>query len=335
MLGSKAWSLVHPLVELVCRLGLDRRRVLRRLGVSNTDLAEQRIPIDRVFALWADAVHTASDLALPLKIGNAVRLDDLQLMGFAIMTAPTGHEALARAIRYSPLIADSGRWRADAGGDRITVRWLRDGDRSLGHRIANESGLAQFVGCLRQICGPAFAPAGVHFRHRAPASAAHHRAYFRCAVDFAEADDAFWFDRRVLDSAPAAVNPRLAAFVREHAEARLRSHGASPAAQARDAIERTVGKGERPSATAVAGSLGLAERTLRRRLRAGGASFSELVDDVLRERARTLVAEGTRPLTDVALELGFSDTSAFSHAFKRWFGDSPREVRRAARSAAA
>ena len=35
------------------------------------------------------------------------------------------------------------------------------------------------------------------------------------------------------------------------------------------------------------------------------------------------------PLVEIALRLGYSDHTAFSRAFSRWFGASPRELRRA------
>ncbi|HSK02779.1 MAG TPA: AraC family transcriptional regulator ligand-binding domain-containing protein [Kofleriaceae bacterium] len=339
VLGTNAWTLVRPILDVASGLGLPRPRLLRELGLAAaTEPAEVRIPIERVWALWAGVARQLGDPLLPLRIARATRLEDLQLMGFAILTAPTGHAALAQAIRYAPLITDSGRWSAEEDGDRITVRWVREGERRLGHRLANEAGLAQFVACMRQLCGDRFAPAGVRFRHAAPPAEAvvdGHRAFFRCPVAFGGADDAFWFERRALQIVPPAANPGLAAFVRDHAERSLGSLGGSLLARTRDAIDRALRAGERPGAEAAARELGMSERTLRRRLAVGGASFSTLVDEMLRERARTLVAATPRSITDIAIDLGFSDASAFSHAFRRWHGCAPRELRaRRARSAA-
>ncbi len=331
MLGTNAWSLVRPILDVACGQGLPRPPLLRGLELPpGADPTEIRFPIERVWALWADAARQLGDPLLPLAIARAMRLEDLQLMGFAILTAPTGHAALAQAIRYAPLVTDSGRWSAEAEGERITVRWVREGERRLGHRLANEAGLAQFVACMRQLCGDRFAPAGVRFRHAAPPAQAvldGHRAYFRCAVAYGAADDAFWFDRRALEIVPPASNPGLAAFVRDHAELRLGRLGGSILERARDAIDRALSRGERPTAEAAAAELGLSERTLRRRLAESGTSFSALADEMLRERARALVADAPRSITDIALELGFSDASAFSHAFRRWHGCSPRDLR--------
>jgi AraC family transcriptional regulator len=62
----------------------------------------------------------------------------------------------------------------------------------------------------------------------------------------------------------------------------------------------------------------------------GVSPHQYLVRARLRRAARLLVAE-TRPITDVALDVGFADLSNFVRTFHRAAGVSPREFRRAAR----
>lgn len=320
--GSKAWAGVRRVVDVAVAAGLDRASMLRRLGLRRGG-DDVRVPIARLFDLWDHVARTVRDPALPVRAGAPANLEQLELMGLAILTAATGHEALDRAVRYTPLLTDTGRWEHEQNGEVTTVRWVRAGERSLGHRLANEGGMVQFVACMRQVCGPRFAPAEVRFRHAAPTTIDAHRGFFRCPVEFAAGDDAFSFPSRVLDVVPAAHNPAIAAFVRSHAEERLRATTASTRAAAYAAILRDPGGG----ADEIALALGLGERTLRRRLREEGTSLRALVDEARRERARALVATSVRPLTEIALEVGFSDSSAFSHAFRRWFGRAPSALR--------
>ena len=295
---------------------------MQRLGVA------RRVPIEHVLALWADCAHATGDIAVAIRVGRHMRLEALELMGLAVLTAQDGHAALAQAIRYAPLITDSGRWSLDDDGELITIRWTREGDRWLGHRLANEAGLVQFVACMRQLCGPRFTPTRVQLRHRAPCSTTAHRAYFRCPVEFGADDDSFAFERRVVDVAAPAANPAVAAFVREHADAHLGAFS-STTTRVRAAIEQMLYAGERPTIDRAVLAIGTSERTLRRRLAVEHTSWAMLLDDTLRERARTLVTQTNQPLTAIALQLGFSDASAFSHAYRRWFGCSARHARAA------
>jgi AraC-like DNA-binding protein len=54
----------------------------------------------------------------------------------------------------------------------------------------------------------------------------------------------------------------------------------------------------------------------------------ELVDETRRARAEDLLARPNLKLTELAFALGFSEHSAFTRAFRRWFGVSPRDFRR-------
>ena len=77
-----------------------------------------------------------------------------------------------------------------------------------------------------------------------------------------------------------------------------------------------------PSLERIAKDLGLSVRTLRRHLVQDGTSLRAVLDDVRRERADTLLARGAS-VKEVAFDLGFSEPSAFSRAYKRWTGKAP------------
>src|SRR5690606_6215933 len=68
--------------------------------------------------------------------------------------------------------------------------------------------------------------------------------------------------------------------------------------------------------------LGLSARTLQRRLREEGTSFAAIVDATRHEMAVAYLAQGL-PLATVAELLGYAETTAFHHAFRRWTGTSP------------
>ena len=76
----------------------------------------------------------------------------------------------------------------------------------------------------------------------------------------------------------------------------------------------------------VARTLGVSRQTLYRQLRQEGTTFEATVNRVRRDLAKRLLREGTS-ITATAQRLGFSDRSAFSRAFKRWTGRSPRSAR--------
>jgi AraC-like DNA-binding protein len=79
----------------------------------------------------------------------------------------------------------------------------------------------------------------------------------------------------------------------------------------------------------VARELGYSRQTLYRRLKAEGVTFEQLLEGVRQRLARRLLGKEGLSVKEVAYRLGFSDPAAFSRAFKRWTGRSPREFQAA------
>lgn len=78
----------------------------------------------------------------------------------------------------------------------------------------------------------------------------------------------------------------------------------------------------------LAETLHITGRTLRRRLSEEKTSFQELKDRVRRDKAIHLLSHQGKLVSEISSELGFSDTAAFSRAFKNWIGVSPSDYRR-------
>ena len=77
----------------------------------------------------------------------------------------------------------------------------------------------------------------------------------------------------------------------------------------------------------VASQLHMSRYTLHKKLKREGLTFARLLEDVRRKQALTYMQDRTKPLVEIAEQLGFSELSAFSRAFKRWMGTSPAEYR--------
>ncbi len=82
----------------------------------------------------------------------------------------------------------------------------------------------------------------------------------------------------------------------------------------------------------VAERMATSVRTLQRRLRGAGLSYSAVVQRARRTAAREMLKDRGAGIGDVARALGYSDPAHFTRAFHRWTGSTPRDFR--ARSAA-
>jgi AraC-like DNA-binding protein len=301
-------------------------------GLGKTSLAEpeahaSRISTAHMFDIWAHLARRLDAPDLPITMARDFQLEDLELFGFVMLTAPTLRESVESFVRYCALLNDGPKWEVIKEARRITVRLLDPCPRVLGARISHETAFAQMVRAVRQLSGGSIDPLSVSFAHAAPSELRAHRALFRCELSFGAASDEIVFARDAFEDAPAAGNPALWRYLRVQADAALGQLAPRPLAdRVRDEVTRMVASGAAPEMGAIAETLGTTERTLRRALAKTGTSFRQLVDDTRRARVEELLATTPESLARVAFDAGFSDASSLTHACRRWFGRVPSDL---------
>ena len=128
--------------------------------------------------------------------------------------------------------------------------------------------------------------------------------------------------------APRVNNPFLA-LLGEVARA-IEGKAKSAEGSFRREVERHV-EPLLPSGTirieSVARALGCSRQTLYRRLKAEGVTFAQLLDGLRHRLALRFVREQGLSVKEASWRLGFSEPAAFSRAFKRWTGTTPRAMR--------
>lgn len=323
------------LLELAVSKGADRQMLARVAGVSLGDLADQdaRVPFVRYVALMRAAKEITGDPALGLHYGEAVDISEVSIVGLLGQASETMGEAFAQLNRYVKLIVDVDlgdspqrfRMALDRGGV-----WIVDTRRQANDfPELSESAFAQLV------CGPrrfdeTHAVKSVHFTHPEPAHRAEYERIFRAPVVFGA-------DRNAIQIDPLAASRKVARLPRyafgvlaEKADALLAAMESCSSVRGRveSLLMARLHTGE-AGMEGVAAKLGLSRQTLFRRLKAEGVTFETVLDDLRRRMALDYLSARKVSVNETAYLVGFSDPAAFSRAFKRWTGASPRQMRAA------
>ena len=77
----------------------------------------------------------------------------------------------------------------------------------------------------------------------------------------------------------------------------------------------------------VAEDLGMTSRTLQRKLGQEGVSYQKLLDEVRQKMAEDYLRNSELAIPDIALRLGYSETTSFHRKFKAVTGKTPGEFR--------
>ncbi|WP_223427900.1 helix-turn-helix transcriptional regulator [Tateyamaria pelophila] len=83
-----------------------------------------------------------------------------------------------------------------------------------------------------------------------------------------------------------------------------------------------------PKIEVLAEIMGVSPRSLQRKLKQSGSSYSELIETTRFEMAAEILAASDTPLIDVAMTLGYENQSNFGRSFRRISGISPGKYRR-------
>jgi AraC-like DNA-binding protein len=83
-----------------------------------------------------------------------------------------------------------------------------------------------------------------------------------------------------------------------------------------------------PSIELVAEVYNYTVRTFQRKLASEGVIFRDILEEIKREMATLLVRHERFQITDIAVILGYSESSSLIRSFKKWHGKSPQQYRR-------
>jgi AraC-like DNA-binding protein len=315
--------------ELAARFGLGSREL---------DDPDGMIPLPVLHALLEALVEVTGDPCFGLHFGASGDPSEFKrrvgALGLMLLTSPTMAAGMNALARHQNLFNEGDRYAVVERGSDTRICFEPWGPERLGQIQMAEKTVAQVL-VLLSLAEPGIQPRAIELAHAerpdsqeltrtlglAPKFGAGQTAVVVRTEDMqrpirgADPDLFRFFDRHLIatagDTPPAAIADESAAALATEA--------------VRDSLHRDVF-----SSVAVAEQLGLSLRTLQRRLAAEGTSVSAIVEGVRRVRAESLLRAGM-PVAEVAVMLGYSGTTAFVRAFRRWLGTTPAVWRDTAR----
>lgn len=307
------------------RLGVDAEAVRLASGVDRETLDDPdgRLPVRSLHAAWTAAEERLRRPDAALVVAERYVPGDYGLVGFVAMNCATLGEGLAELVRFSTLWTDDPSFVLTSA-DTLAYSYQTSFPYGPGLRYANEAGFAEVVNAARLLTQTRCSPIAVSFAHSRPAEVTAHEAFFGCPVRFDAHETAMVFPREALSLELPKADPKLGAYLRGVANSALgrRTRESSPPERIKEIIGEELARGL-PPLDRIARRLATSERTLRRRLEEEGTSFRTILDETRAALAQGYVRDGRLPLSEVALLVGFSETSAFNRAFKRWTGSPP------------
>jgi AraC-like DNA-binding protein len=287
-----------------------------------------RIPVRHQIRFLDLAASALNDELLGFHLALTCDLRELGPLYYVPASSQTLGEGLRRLARYTSMVNESVSVEYREGKNIRTIF------EYVG--VARHSDRQQIEFCLtiltrlcRQLTRRDLVPIRVRIAHRGDRVISKLAAFLGSEIEFNAKVDEIAFDPVVRDmpvlSADPYLNDLLIAFADEAMARRSKTRG-SLESKVENAIAPLLPHG-RIGVAEIARRLGMSQRTLSRRLASEGLTFTQLLETLRGKLALKYLSDPGLSISEIAWLLGYREVSAFTHAFKRWTGKTPREAR--------
>lgn len=330
----------RALLDFAASKGAVREVLIERAGLRAHDLddPDNRTPLSHYLALFEVGIELTGEPALALQFGEAVRMQEISIVGLICEACKTTAEVGPQLNRYARLVIDedSGRPPDLLGAFRDEDGlWLEGpSDTFVRSRFMAEAEIVRLTCNARAMFGshPFFKerpfPRAVRFTHTEPSYRSEYDRIFQAPITFGSDRNAILTDEEFLSLTQPPTNRYVFGILSTRARDLLRDLEESKTV--RGQVERLLipilHTGEL-SMDRIAKNMGLSRQTLYRRLKAEGVSYDQVLDELRRTMALHFLNGRRASVNETAYLVGFSHPAAFSRAFKRWTGKSPRAAR--------
>lgn len=318
-------------------IGEDPDPVLERHGLD-PDKLDPAAEIDRGLELrvYTDLSEHLRDPLAGLKAGTYFSMAGYGPFTMLLMTCQNAWDCFSTAVKYQQLTYLYSELSLEPGESRtaLVLTPVPLPERAFRFRVDGEmSGTYQLALDLQKHLGIDVTPQRVEVPYPEPPEAAAYETHYQCPVRFGTEVCRFWMSNEFLSIPFPTANATAHEMYRVQCDQLLTRRHESETGLAEE-VRRYLDmfRGDFPSAAEAGRVFGLPERSFRRRLSDEGTSFRQVLEETRFRKARQYLA-GTGDAVDlIAQQLGYAESAAFIHAFRRWAGVTPAAWRRRHRS---
>ena len=301
---------------------------ISRLKATSFKNADDRIPFEQYLNLGRMAPELTNTPEIGLILGQRAYFQDIGIVFQLAHHCGTVKESLIQTVKYSNLGNEVSRAIFEEKGKSAEWAEKYTNSRYLCVPLV-EFECCQKLEILKSVLGKDFRPIQAEFQYAPPPYVDEYRQIFQSPLFFQREKTGVVFEKKYLDIPNPHPQPYIKEILSRHAEKLAIELDQSARFQdkVRKVIVRHLDAGDVNMET-ISKELHLSIRTVYRKLREEDVSYKSLLNETRRQLAQAYLEETKFSINEISYLLGFSETSAFHRAFKRWSGMNPSQYRR-------
>jgi AraC-like DNA-binding protein len=320
------------LVRRLITRGISLNRIFRGTDLSESWLKDENALIPKVhyMTIVNNALDKSKDPALAFRLGRQPSIGEMGIWGYAIISSTTMGEANQVAVQFWEL--NGGMVRLDYHKENDCSTWkilpAFPMDSARLWIFAVEILLSTFFSGFAFLLNKEFTIEEIRLSYPEPSYSVLYRELFKCPIFFNQEMDMFRLSSQYEKLPTATGNPQLAAICKQQClELLAKLKGSDELVSAiRHALIASLG--QFPRLPKIAGKLAMSPRTLRRRLQERNTTYQNILDEIRIELTKEYITTTSLSIDQIAGRIGFSETTTFRRAFKKWTGLNIGEFRK-------
>ena len=311
-------------------LGIQLAPLLSRAGltIEQIDNRSTRLKVRSQIKFLELAAVASQDDFLGFHLARSFDLREIGLFYYVLASSEILADALQKAERYSRIVNEGISLRFNERHETaITFSYVDVERRSDRHQI--EFWVTSLIRLCRQLTNRRLVPSRLRVMHNRAKTPAEFRSFLGCEIEFGSNVDEVVFPETVKLMPIGSADPHLNELLIKYCDEAL-AHRDQNRTTLRSSVENAIAlllPHGKAGASEISRRLGMSHRTLARRLASEGLTFSGILDELKVDLAKGYLTQGDLPISQIAWLLGYREVSAFTHAFKRWTGMTPRQSR--------
>ncbi|RZF55893.1 AraC family transcriptional regulator [Acinetobacter halotolerans] len=310
--------------------GLTHETCLENTHISLSDLSQSNFEVEaeQEFIVIRNLLKLLGpNLPIGLEAGLRHHTTTFGAWGFAILSSQTMKEALHFAMRYFQLSSIFCNLEVVHDGTHTLLIFDHSQLPDDLEYFLVERDLITVISIQRDVLPIQFPVMSINVALPAPKYVDKFLELTGYSIHFNQPQSCIIFESHLLDLPLPQADP----FIRARYEAECqqlwtrRSSLGSYSQKVRNIL--LLQPSQMPKIDEMADYLQINLRTLQRHLAVEGITYERLIDDIRKDLAEDLLKTTSLTVEEVANQLGYSEVSAFSRAFKRWKSISPKNFR--------
>lgn len=311
------------------KIGLDDASIFRAAGLKSNIFREKyaQFPIEKMAAALHISARLKEDPYFGLHFGEWYTSPFLYPCNYAVNSAPDLRNALNALRDHRNLVAQMPTHITENSAF-AEMSW--DIELSSAHpRQIMDFKAMRTLKHIQQTTGPEWRPLRVNLAYEKPENLDEHSRLLGSNVNFDQPVSSFRIDPAAMDMPMPDADPDIyhMACVSLKNPFPGEQDNMDPINQFRQYIRAQLGRNS-VTMTSASKHMRMTPQQLRRRLKKRGTCFQCILEEARKANAAHYLFETDTRFSEITYLLGFTDQSTFSRAVKRWFGATPREVRR-------